>query len=207
MSSELMGDDATTRSGLFFDAIRLIKEMRKADEEQRTGRPDQLVQSDGDGRPWVRPRYTIYENVPGALSSHEGKDWQAVLTESIRVIEPEAPLFLYLKGDGQQREWHMGTDGPLPTAFMMRNTSEFHKGGNGYPLLWTTKGTLPVRSCLTSILESNADPKYNLSAKACQGILNRAERRGKELPEILKKALLRQASDGSVGGERIGGES
>ena len=114
------------------------------------------------------------------------------------------PLFLYLKGDGPQKEWHMGTDGPLPTAFMMRNTSEFHKGGNGYPLLWTIKGTLPVRSCLTSILERSADPKYNLSAKACQGILNRAERRGKELPEILKAALLRQAtSDGSVGGERI----
>lgn len=89
MTSELMGDEATTRSGLFFDALRIIKEMRRADEE-RNGRSGELVRPAGDS-PWVRPRYTIYENVPGALSSHEGRDWQAVLTESIRVIEPEAP--------------------------------------------------------------------------------------------------------------------
>jgi hypothetical protein len=36
--------------------------------------------------------------------------------------------------------------------------------------------------------------KYYLSQKACLGILRRADARGKELPELLKKALLRQAS-------------
>ena len=35
--------------------------------------------------------------------------------------------------------------------------------------------------------------KYYLSPKACQGILLRASVRGKELPEVLKKALERQA--------------
>jgi len=35
--------------------------------------------------------------------------------------------------------------------------------------------------------------KYYLSPKACLGILRRASARGKELPEVLKKALERQA--------------
>jgi hypothetical protein len=44
-------------------------------------------------------------------------------------------------------------------------------------------------STLSQILEVNAPKKYYLSAKACQGILNRAERRGKQLPPMLKEAL------------------
>jgi len=50
-------------------------------------------------------------------------------------------------------------------------------------------------SRLSQILEGYPHPKYSLSAKACQGILNRAERRGKELPQELKLALERQARD------------
>ena len=44
-------------------------------------------------------------------------------------------------------------------------------------------------STLSQILEANAPEKYCLSAKACQGILRRAEKRGKELPPMLKEAL------------------
>ena len=47
-------------------------------------------------------------------------------------------------------------------------------------------------SLLSQILVDSAQPKYYLSAKACAGILNRAEKRGKELPEILKTALMNQ---------------
>ena len=50
-------------------------------------------------------------------------------------------------------------------------------------------------SRLSQILEECALPKYSLSAKACQGILRRAEKRGKALPEILKKALENQMSE------------
>ena len=39
----------------------------------------------------VRPRYMVWENVPGAFSSNGGKDFQAVLTEIARVAEPDAP--------------------------------------------------------------------------------------------------------------------
>lgn len=48
-------------------------------------------------------------------------------------------------------------------------------------------------SLLSQILEDSPHPKYNLSAKACLGILNRAKKRGKKLPEVLEAALIRQA--------------
>lgn len=50
-----------------------------------------------------------------------------------------------------------------------------------------------VESRLSQILQDNPPPKYYLSAKSCLGILNRAKRRGKELPEQLRLALERQA--------------
>ena len=49
-------------------------------------------------------------------------------------------------------------------------------------------------SILSQILMVGVPEKYYLSQKACLGILRRADARGKELPELLKKALLRQAS-------------
>ena len=46
---------------------------------------------------------------------------------------------------------------------------------------------------LSAILEEQAPEKYSLSPKACAGILRRAERRGKDLPPLLKAALMQQA--------------
>ena len=51
------------------------------ENERRNGRPDELV----------RPRFAIYENVAGAFSSNNGKDWAAVLEETIRIVCKEAP--------------------------------------------------------------------------------------------------------------------
>ena len=47
-------------------------------------------------------------------------------------------------------------------------------------------------SHLSSILQANVPERYYLSQKACEGILRRASRRGKQLPETLKRALLEQ---------------
>lgn len=52
-------------------------------------------------------------------------------------------------------------------------------------------------SRLSQILEVNPLPKYNLTAKACLGILRRAEQRGKDLPERLKAVLIRQSQGDS----------
>ena len=54
--------------------------------------------------------------------------------------------------------------------------------------------SVAVESRLSQILEATPHPKYYLSAKACAGILRRAERRGKALPLELEQALVRQAS-------------
>ena len=70
---------AGARSGLYMEQIRIIKEMRERD--RRDGKPDVDV----------RPRYMVWENVPGAFSTNQGKDFAAVLEEAIRVAEPEAP--------------------------------------------------------------------------------------------------------------------
>lgn len=53
----------------------------------------------------------------------------------------------------------------------------------------------PNPTLLSDILEEEADSKYNLSSKACRGILNRANRRGKKLPEVLEEALKAQIDD------------
>ena len=45
-------------------------------------------------------------------------------------------------------------------------------------------------SLLSQILEDNVPEKYYLSKRACQGILTRASRRGKKLPDLLQTALL-----------------
>ena len=61
-------------------------------------------------------------------------------------------------------------------------------------------------SRLSQILEACPHPKYSLSARACEGILRRAERRGKELPPELKTALEQQSvsknEPGSQGGAK-----
>ena len=65
---------------------------------------------------------------------------------------------------------------------------------------YTTRNTgecpsVAVESRLSQILEATPHTKYCLSARACQGILNRAARRGKALPKMLKAALIRQSQE------------
>lgn len=55
-----------------------------------------------------------------------------------------------------------------------------------------------VKKRLSETLETSVDEKYNLSPKACTGILRRAEQRGKPLPEALREALELQASHGTT---------
>ena len=78
------------RSGLFMEQIRVIKEMREHDRAM--GRADELI----------RPRYMVWENVPGSLSSpgkgHSGEDFQAVLQEICKIVRKEAPPISVPKG-------------------------------------------------------------------------------------------------------------
>ena len=95
------------------------------------------------------------------------------------------PILKCLKRDGQlggatTMKWE--DDGAWLGECMTRNTGESPNAAVG--------------SRLSQILEATPQEKYSLSAKACQGILRRAERRGKDLPETLKAVLLMQSEQG-----------
>ncbi len=62
---------AGERSGLFMEQIRIVKEMRSETN---------------------KPRYMVWENVPGAFSSNNGEDFRAVLEETARVADPTVSI-------------------------------------------------------------------------------------------------------------------
>lgn len=84
------------RSGLFYQAVRIIQEMRDATNGQY-------------------PKWAVWENVPGALSSHDGEDFRQVLESLLRVKDPEANVPL-----PENHKW-------LPAGEIM---------GDGYSLAW-----------------------------------------------------------------------
>ena len=59
------------RSGLFMEQIRIVKEMRNR---------------------YGKPRYMVWENVPGAFSSNNGEDFRAVLEEVTRIADETAVI-------------------------------------------------------------------------------------------------------------------
>lgn len=59
------------RSGLFMEQIRIVKEMRKR---------------------YGKPRYMVWENVPGAFSSNNGEDFRAVLEEITKIADETAVI-------------------------------------------------------------------------------------------------------------------
>ena len=61
------------RSSLFYEAIRIIKEMREATNGKY-------------------PRYIVWENVPGAFSSNKGEDFRAVLTEICKIKDEQVSV-------------------------------------------------------------------------------------------------------------------
>ena len=111
------------------------------------------------------------------LAPTEEKTSESSLKKSAK-SQTRLPLFLDLRKNGAMRDasWEMG--GALLGEYTTPSFGESPREENV--------------SRLSQILEEQAPQKYCLSAKACQGILNRAERRGKELPKELKEALENQ---------------
>ena len=89
------------RSGLFIEQVRIVREMREHD--RATGRPDE----------YLRPRYMVWENVEGSLSSpgkdHAGEDFQIVLSEIVKIVKSNAvPVPLPEGGAMAQGRLHHG---------------------------------------------------------------------------------------------------
>ena len=74
------------RSGLFMDQIRVIKEMRDECVKQLS------MRGAIDIRRCIRPRFMVWENVPGAFSSNKGEDFKAVLEETAKVADKDAVI-------------------------------------------------------------------------------------------------------------------
>lgn len=156
MKNTSRGDDETTRSGLFFEAIRIAREMLAA-----TG-----------GK---YPRFMIWENVPGALSSNNGADFEVVLNELLQLSGTNDSIRQHGRWGGATQ-----TTERLPTELSTRNTGESPSVG--------------VESTLSQILVENPPVWSLLSEKALRGILNRAEKRKERLnkaglPDCLTTAI------------------
>lgn len=97
-----------------------------------------------------------------------------------------------------------------PPVLKCLKTDGLHGGGTE---MWTDDGAwlgacsthntgespnVAVESRLSQILEERPHTKYSLTPKACMGILRRAEKRGKDLPDALKTALINQAREQDV---------
>ncbi len=131
--------------------------------------------------------------VPSAAT--EEKTLERSSRKSSGSYSKRLPMFLYLTRDGQKpdvsQEWVTTVvDGPSLTDYTMHSFGEYPNEER--------------ESRLSQILEDSPLPKYSLSAKACDGILRRAERRGKELPPELERAL-RDQSVSKSDSENLGG--
>ena len=123
------------------------------------------------------------ENTPNSRSGKMFPELCQVLPDvTLRLCwkRSQKPKFQCLVlGGGQTPEWYEAEALTSLGACTMPNISEQHSDAGA--------------SFLSQILEANAPAKYSLSPKACRGILRRAERRGKELPPMLRLALEQQA--------------
>ena len=78
-----------SRSSLFYEAIRIVKEMR--------------CKTNG-----AKPRFIVWENVPGAFSSNKGQDFKAVLEAVIGVKEPSAEVPAHDKKGWPDADYYLG---------------------------------------------------------------------------------------------------
>ena len=94
LKHEANGDEERTRSGLFMEAVRIIKEMRAATNGKY-------------------PTFALWENVPGAFSSNKGEDFRIVCEELIKIIEPSASMPPVPKGGWPYADSYMLDGGSL----------------------------------------------------------------------------------------------
>ncbi len=123
---------AGERSGLFMEAVRIIKEMRRATHGSY-------------------PVVVIWENVPGAFSSNGGEDFRAVLEELARVEQPDASIPRPPRGaDGAKREQLPEMDGPWLGDSSTLNIGECPREENGSLLSWILQVDVPEKYYLSA---------------------------------------------------------
>ena len=175
------------RSGLFFEAVRVIREM--------------LAASGG-----VFPKAILLENVPNLLSIHGGRDFQIVMdslsslgficdpnildAQEFGVAQRRKRVFIV----GLNRKYYNPDDfADVPCCRDKRMQKAVDNWGGETFSGITSRPHEITRQKLSEILEQNADTKYYLTPAACSGILRRVDAKGKEIPKLLRDALEAQA--------------
>ena len=145
-----------------------------------------------------------------AATSRMDSETSAPCWKKLHASQNRDFLFLDCRASrsGRKPEECSATDGASHGERTTHNTGEF-PSADGVSAWWSIltdplqgisslnvseEPKIPVPTKLSQILEERPDPKYNLTPKACAGILRRAERRGKKLPEVLKTVLELQSS-------------
>ena len=132
---------------------------------------------------------------PSALQDSE-RDWQT------RVATSCSPLVPLLQNIGPAGWFGRTSPASCPATeggILEPSSGCWANSGMGSPTEFLTLSTSDWPSdaavcSLSHVLETGELPqRYFLSEKACQGILRRAEKRGKKLPELLQAALERVA--------------
>ena len=146
------------QSNLFYRAMQIVREMR-------------------DKTNGMYPRFFIWENVLGAFSSNERRDFRAVLEEI-----------------GQ-------TDIPIPRSGRWARAGMVR--GKECEIAWRTLDAqfwgVPQHRERIFLAASFGEKwgglaKYYLSPRACRGILRRAKAKGKSIPKALETVLIKQAA-------------
>lgn len=124
---------AGEQSGLFMEAVRIIKEMRRATHGSY-------------------PVVVIWENVPGAFSSNGGEDFRTVLEELARVEEPDASIPRPPRGgaDGAKPEQLPEMDGPWLGDSSTLNIGECPREENVSLLSWILQVDVPEKYYLSA---------------------------------------------------------
>lgn len=173
------------------------------------------------------PKYAVWENVPGAFSSGKGKDFLAVVQAFADLCQPGVDVPLppsksgwkhagLVVGDNQgfSFAWRV-LDAQFWGVPQRRKriyaVCSFRAGDAGDILFDVMRDGITrnfseapdpvVETRLSQILQYDAPARYGLSARACQGIINRANKRGKQLPTMLKDALEEVIANGQTGGD------
>jgi site-specific DNA-cytosine methylase len=203
-----------SRSSLFLDMIRVIKEMRLASH---------------------KPRFVVFENVPGILHCNAGKDFHRVLTEFAHVIEPDFVVPPNIPYAWSRAGHIVGSHNMWSLAWRVCNAGKWgvaqnrrrlmllvdYGGENAHEILfgeynyvcsaylkndfdlfkmpvWVTRcdeknageePDTPVESHIRDVIENHVDRKYNLTPRQAEGILRRSLLNDKPLQPLLKKIL------------------
>ena len=174
LKHESNGDDETTRSGLFMEAVRIIKEMRKEDgfRQLRSGRTDEHI----------RPRFAVWENVPGAFSSNKGEDFRIVLEELARIKDAEVSI-------------------PMPENGKWKQSGEIV--GDGWSIAWRTLDAqyhgVPQRRRRIFLVADFADECAGEILFECKGLPGYPSESGKkgkgttgDSPESIRESIERE---------------